>query len=131
MVRIGLLGCGFIGKVHAKAYAQIPDAKVVAVVDRDSGRAKEVAEELGAEVVPVVDDLLSRQDIDMVDVCLPTYLHADHVIAAARAGKHVLCEKPMALSLEQADAMIEATEQAGVAFMVGHTLRFWPEYVAI
>ena len=58
MVRIGLLGCGFIGKVHAKAYAQIPDAKVVAVVDRDSGRAKEVAEELGAEVVPVVDDLL-------------------------------------------------------------------------
>lgn len=131
MVRIGLLGCGFIGKVHAKAYAQIPDAKVVAVVDRDSGRAKEVAEEPGAEVVPVVDDLLSRQDIDMVDVCLPTYLHADHVIAAARAGKHVLCEKPMALSLEQADAMIEATEQAGVAFMVGHTLRFWPEYVAI
>ena len=67
----------------------------------------------------------------MVDVCLPTYLHAEHVIAAARAGKHVLCEKPMALSLEQADAMIEATEQAGVAFMVGHTLRFWPEYVAI
>lgn len=131
MAQIGLIGCGFIGKVHAKAYAQIPDAKVVAVVDRDPARAGEVARELGAEVVSSFDDLVCRRDIDVVDVCLPTHLHADHVISAARAGKHVFCEKPMALSLAQADAMIEATDQAGVAFMVGHTLRFWPEYVAI
>ncbi|MCR4402970.1 MAG: Gfo/Idh/MocA family oxidoreductase [Firmicutes bacterium] len=131
MVRIGILGCGFIGKVHAKAFAHIPNAKVVAVADHDSGRAREVADGLGAEVVATADDVLHRQDIDMVDVCLPTYLHARHVIAAARAGKHVLCEKPMAMNLEEADAMIEAAERADVAFMVGHTLRFWPEYVTI
>ena len=80
---------------------------------------------------PPIDSLIGDPAVDAVDVCLPTFLHEQSVVKAARAGKHVLCEKPVALSLEQVDRMIEAVETAGVAAMVGQVIRFWPEYMRI
>lgn len=126
-----MLGAGFIGKVHAQAYARIPRAKVVAIADLNVDKAKELAGELGAEVSADCDALIARQDVDVMDICLPTYLHAYYTNEAAKARKHVFCEKPMALTLTEADSMINACEEADVSLMIGHVLRFWPEYVAI
>ncbi|HHY98599.1 MAG TPA: Gfo/Idh/MocA family oxidoreductase [Firmicutes bacterium] len=131
MVKIGMLGAGFIGKVHAQAYANIPQAKVVAVCDLNADEAKKLAENFGADVSTDCSEVIGRSDVDIIDVCLPTYLHARYAVEAARAGKHVFCEKPMAFTLAEADSMIEAAEKAGISMMIGQVLRFWPEYVAI
>lgn len=130
-VNVGLLGAGFMGSTHAAAYAQIDGARLVAVADANQALADDLAGKHGVKAYYEIDSLLAAPDIDMVDVCLPTFLHERCVVGAARNGKHVLCEKPVALSLEQVDNMIAAVEKAGVMAMVGQAIRFWPQYVAI
>lgn len=131
MIRIGLLGAGTIAKTHAQAYATITRSKVVAVADLDIKQASELAASLDAEVAVDCTEIINRKDIDAVDICLPTFIHARYTVEAAQMGKHVLCEKPIATTLADADAMIEATERAGVILMVAQVLRFWPQYVAL
>lgn len=131
-LRVGLIGCGNIGaRGHAPAYAQVAEAELVAVCDVNIGRARQVAEATGAEVYVDYHDLLAREDIDAVDICLPTSLHASVAVEALRHGKHVLCEKPMAVTLEEADAMIAAAREAGRVLMVGHVRRFDPRFVQV
>ncbi|NPV53595.1 MAG: Gfo/Idh/MocA family oxidoreductase [Firmicutes bacterium] len=130
-LRVGLLGAGFIAGVHVDAYAKLQGATVTAVADVNTEAASALAGKCGgANVYSNPDDLIADESIDVVDVCLPTFLHEKYVVAAARAGKHILCEKPIALNLEQAERMVEATGKAGVMFMVAHVVRFWPEYLA-
>lgn len=129
MLRVGLIGAGGIAGVHALSYENIKDVKIVAVADIIPEKAEYLAKKFGADVLDHGDKIIAREDIDVVDVCLPTYLHHEYVLKAARAGKHVLCEKPMALTVEQGIEMIKETEKAGVKFMTGHVLRFFPEYV--
>ena len=128
MLKVAVVGAGFMGTMHRNVYAQLKDVQVVAVVDGEEEKARKIAS--GAKVYTCMDDMLDKEKPDLVDICLPTYLHAEHVVKAAEAGAHVLCEKPMAMNLEEADRMIEAAERAGVFFMVAHCIRFWPEYVA-
>jgi predicted dehydrogenase len=129
MVRVVLLGCGFMGRMHANVYGLLPDAELVAVVDRDPEKAAAFGNEYG---VPSFTDYRSCPvEHDVVDVCLPTHLHARATIEAAQGGKHVFCEKPMALTLPEADSMIEACSQAGVQLLIGHCIRFWPEYACL
>ena len=131
-IRVGLIGCGNIGTGgHLPAYAHIPEAELVAVCDTVEERARKAARL--SEAVSYTDyrRLLEREDINMVDICLPTYLHAQVAIAAMEAGKHVLCEKPMAHSLEAADAMIEAAQTNGVKLMIGQVRRFDHRYTSI
>ncbi|WP_055669294.1 Gfo/Idh/MocA family protein [Desnuesiella massiliensis] len=127
MLRVGIIGCGGIAGMHAFCYQHMPEAKVVAVADIIPERADNMAKIFGAEALYHGDELLKREDIDVVDICLPTYLHCEYVLKVAAAKKHVLCEKPMALNLEEGRKMIEATKEAGVKFMVAHVLRFFPE----
>jgi predicted dehydrogenase len=131
MIKVGILGAGTMGGMHADCYAQIPDAELTAIADRRTEVAEKIAEPIGAEVYEDADELIRRADVDMVDVCMPTPLHKEFVVKAAEAGKHVFCEKPLALSIEDGEAMIEACRKAGVKFMVGHVLRYFHEYVAI
>jgi len=132
MVRVGLIGCGNIGAGgHLPAYAHIPEAELVAVCDIVTERANRAAQVSGAAPYTDYRQLLEREDIEMVDICLPTYLHAEAAIAAMEAGKHVLCEKPMAHALEAANAMIEAARRADVKLMIGHVRRFDHRYVSI
>jgi UDP-N-acetylglucosamine 3-dehydrogenase len=131
-VRVGLIGCGNIGASgHLPAYTRIPEAELVAVCDTVEKAALAAAESSGA--IPTTDhhQLLQRADIEMVDICVPTYLHAELAVAAMQAGKHVLCEKPMAHSLEAADSMIEAARQSRVKLMIGHVRRFDHRYTSI
>ena len=126
-LRVAILGAGFAGTFHAQAWAQCAGAQLAAVVDSELARAREVAERFGGEPAGSLERALAA-DVDIVDVCLPTALHEQPTLAALAAGKHVLCEKPMALDLASADRMLDAAQEAGATLMVAHVLRFWPEY---
>ncbi|MEN6546298.1 MAG: Gfo/Idh/MocA family oxidoreductase [Armatimonadia bacterium] len=125
-IRLGLIGCGGIAQSHLKAIAQLPEFELVAVCDVDITRAQVAAREYG--VPQAFDDCHDtlKAGVDAVDICLPHHLHRMAATAAAEAGVHVLCEKPMATSLEDADAMIAAAEAAGTVLMIGQVLRFRP-----
>jgi UDP-N-acetylglucosamine 3-dehydrogenase len=127
-VTIGLVGTGDVGQTHAQACADSAEVQLAIAAGRDRSRADELAQRFGARLFDSYEAMLADREIAAVDLCIPNHLHADYTVRAARAGKHVLCEKPMALSLCEADAMIRACEKAGVALMIAHPLRFWPEY---
>jgi UDP-N-acetylglucosamine 3-dehydrogenase len=132
MLKVGILGAGFMGSTHARAFAAAgPGVRVVGISSRSFDKAAGLAAELGAE--PFTDALALARDprLDAVSVTLPANLHLAYAVAALKAGKHVLVEKPMGLSVGECDAMIEAAERSGRLLMVAHVLRFWPEYVAL
>jgi predicted dehydrogenase len=127
-VRLALLGCGGIATAHLSAYAALPElGRVVVACDSDPENARRRAEETGAAACFDVEEALSRDDVEAVDLCLPHDLHAPVTLAAAAAGKHVLVEKPIARNLEEADRMIAACAAAGVHLMVAHCQRFSAE----
>lgn len=129
-VKIGLIGTGFVGDIHAAAYRSVPDAEVVAVASPTPGKAKAFAEDRGIpKAFQDYRDLLANPDIQLIDLCAPNYLHAEITIAAAKAGKHVICEKPLCRTLDEADRMIEACRAAGVLLMYAEELCFAPKYV--
>jgi UDP-N-acetylglucosamine 3-dehydrogenase len=131
-LRVGLIGCGNIGAGgHLPAYAHIAEAELVAVCDVAEELARAAAGRSGATAWTDYRHLLARADVEMVDLCVPTYLHAALAVEAMQAGKHVLCEKPMAHSLEAADSMIEAAQQHGVKLMIGQVRRFDHRYAGI
>ena len=129
-VRVGLVGTGFIGDIHAAAFKMVPDAEVVAVASPAPGKAKAFASERGIpKAFQDYHDLLALKEIDMVTLGVPNHLHSEVAIAAARAGKHVVCEKPLCRTMAEADAMIEACRRAGVLLMYAEELCFAPKYV--
>ncbi|MGC8777923.1 MAG: Gfo/Idh/MocA family protein [Candidatus Caldatribacteriaceae bacterium] len=129
MGRVALLGAGFIASVHMEAWRKIEGATVSAFFETNPEKAQAFREKYGIPHYDSFGSLLKNEDVDMVDVCLPTFLHREYVEMSASAGKHVFCEKPIALNVEDAEAMQESCQRNGVAFMVGHVLRFWGEYV--
>lgn len=131
MVRIGILGAGFMGRTHGQAYARMPGVEVAAVVDGDLERAKRLAGEVGGVAGSDLAGLYKEPAVEVIDVCLPTPLHPQAGLGALQAGKHVIMEKPLALSLAEADTILAAAQRSGKFLMVAHVIRFWPEYVAI
>ena len=127
MIKVGLIGAGGIANTHAGCYLSIPEAKVVAVADIVPERADRIAKMLGAEALYDGDELMARDDVEAVDICVPTYLHCHFAELAARAGKHILCEKPIALNIEQGLRMIEAAKKNRVKLMIAQVLRYFPE----
>ena len=125
-LRVGVVGTGFIGETHVAAWAA--EGIHAVIHDVDAGRAAALADRHGARVAESLDALFGA--VDVVDICTPTHLHAEVAIAAARAGRHVICEKPMARTLADAEAMLAAARDAGVRLFVAHVVRFFPEYVA-
>ena len=131
-VKVGLIGCGNIGVGgHLPAYAHIPETELVAVCDTVEELARAAGGQSGTTAYTDYRRLLERESIDMVDLCVPTYLHAQLAVEAMQVGKHVLCEKPMAHSLEAADTMIEAAQANGVKLMIGQVRRFDHRYASI
>jgi len=126
MIRIGLLGCGRIAKRHSELLGggHIDRAVLAAVCDPVPARADAIALKFGVPAHYAIDDFLARKDIDAVAVLTPSGLHPEHVIACARAGKHVIVEKPMALRLQDADDMIRACDEAGVKLFIVKQNRF-------
>ncbi len=119
-----------MGRVHAAAYAKLPDVSLVGIVDSDREAAEALARVHG--VPATYSDLTTAlHDVacDVVDLCVPTHLHSTYAVAAAERGKHVICEKPIARTLDQARAMLDACRTYGVQLLVGHVVRFFPNFV--
>ena len=141
-MKIGVIGLGFMGGTHLQAMARIPRAELVAVMDQDetrlSGDLSSIQGNLGGPGARMdfskvrryrsIDAILADPEIETIDICLPTFLHASVAIQALQAGKHVLCEKPMALDGSDADAMITEADHARCVLMVAQVLRFFPAY---
>ncbi len=126
---VGVIGVGYMGEKHVSAYEGIERAKVAAICDVDERRAKWVAQKHGVKAAYTdYRDLLARDDVVAVSVCTPDQLHLDPVTAAAEAGKHILLEKPIATTLEDANRIITSARKNHVLLMVGHILRFDPRY---
>jgi predicted dehydrogenase len=118
------VGCGFIAAKHAQALSNMPGCRLVAVYDVDNMAAEKLARSTGVQIYRSYDDLLADPGVDVVNLCTPGSLHAVLGIKAASHGKHVLVEKPMAVTLEDADALIEACDRAGVVLVTAHQNRF-------
>lgn len=131
MLRVGVLGAGFMGATHARAFARLSDVQVVGVSSRSAGKAAALAGEVGARPFSDAMALAVDPQVDAVSITLPTHLHEEYTLAALKAGKPVLLEKPMGLSVAECDAMIAAAGRGGQILMLAHVLRFWPEYVAL
>ncbi len=130
-IGVGVVGCGFVGRgAHVPAFHAIEGAELVAVADPDAKRLGKVAKKYEPKATYTdFADLVQDSKVDAVVVSAPTPLHAKASMAAIEAGKHVLCEMPLAASLEEADQLIDAAEKAGVVLMPSLTFRFTPNYV--
>jgi predicted dehydrogenase len=144
-VNVAIVGLGFMGVTHIKSYQQLPGAKIVAVCDAVRQPVNGVlpgvsgniggadALDLGREVraYQQLDELLKDRDVDLVDLCVPTPLHAPQTIAALQAGKHVICEKPLARNTAVAREIVNAAKSAKTFFMPAMCMRFWPGWAGL
>ena len=142
MINVGIAGLGFMGMIHFLCYQKVKGAKVLALCEQDpvklSGDWRGIKGNFGppgqmmdlAKYTRTSDlkELLADERIDMIDICLPPGAHAEIAIAALKAGKHVFCEKPIALSPTDAKRMVKTARNAGKLLMIGHVLPFFPEY---
>ena len=126
--RVGVIGTGFMGSVHLAAWRGIGITPAAILVRSDGSLPAELPVDRGTSTITDLETFLQR--VDVVDICTPTDTHAALAVAAARAGKPTLCEKPLALSVGASLQVVDAFEQAGVQFQVAHVVRFSPEYVA-
>jgi len=131
MLRLGLIGAGHFAKAHVEALAQLTERiRLTAVARRSTSQSFPEAEALGASMMPV-DELIAADTIDAVTVCAPNHLHRRFAEAALRAGKHVFCEKPLAMTVADADATIAAADASGRVLVVGHVTRHLALYRAV
>lgn len=143
MLKVGLVGIGFMGRGHIQQYKTLEsegcDVKLTAICDVDKQKLKgkivygniDVGKDLdlsGYAKYDSLETMLKEEDLDYVDIALPTYMHAQASVMALKAGKHVLCEKPMALNEDECEKMIEASRASGKKLMIAQCLRFWPMY---
>ena len=128
--KVAVLGAGFIANIHLESYTRfVHDAQVVALYGRTMERAQALAEKYHVPAVyDSIDKLLQECDVDVVDICMPNYLHHSACMKAAEHGRHVICEKPLAMNLEEADEMIRICESKGLKLMYAEELCFAPKY---
>ncbi|MCU0356499.1 MAG: Gfo/Idh/MocA family oxidoreductase [Cyclobacteriaceae bacterium] len=128
--KVALLGSGFIADIHFESYHRfVPEAEVVAVYSRDINKAQAFAKKHNIpQAYSTIEDAITKSGCEVVDICLPNFLHAEATLKAAAAKKHVIIEKPLAVTLEEADAMIKACADAGVKLMYAEELCFAPKY---
>lgn len=127
MFRVGLVGAGFMGSFHAAGWTNTP-ARLVGVYSEPDERLDALVAQYGLRAYDSLDALFDA--VDVIDICTPTFLHHEMVLKAAAAGKHIVCEKPLARTVAQAEEMIAACRAAGVRLMVAHVVRFFPQYAA-
>ena len=141
MIRVGIVGLGFMGKMHFRCYRALEGVEVAAICDTDKARfadtggtagniegAEAPLDFTGIGLYDDFDSMVASADLDALSVTLPTYMHRDYTVRALQAGLHVLCEKPMALTVEDGEEMVAAARRSGKRLQIGHCIRFWPEY---
>ena len=132
MVKVGLIGCGSIARHHVKGWERVQEkglARVSATCDADAGQARVMAEQLGSAKAFDRWEPLFEEDLDAVDICLPHHLHRDAILAASEAGAHVLVEKPLCLTLQEAGEIRNVRKRSGISIMCAHNQIFHPAVV--
>ena len=129
MLRVGLIGCGFMGTMHANCYKALEGVTVTAVADIRPEKAEQLAD--GAQIYGDGKDLIKNADVDIIDICLPTFLHAEYACLAMEKVKYVFVEKPVALTVAESRIMKAKQRKTGAFVQVGQVIRFWDEYVAL
>ncbi|WZL73949.1 Gfo/Idh/MocA family oxidoreductase [Clostridiaceae bacterium 35-E11] len=129
MIKVGIIGAGFIGRVHGEVYKKLDNVELIGVADIGKESGMKFAKDFQCQYYQDALLLIQQQEVDVIDICLPTYLHEQYVILAAMNDKHILCEKPFTLTLDSAQRMLDVVKKSGVKFMVAQVLRFWEEYV--
>ena len=127
-MKVGLIGLGGMGFVHFNCYKKMADVEI-AVADVRVDMAKDKINDASIPVYASLSELLKNEEVDFIDICTPSYLHADLTVEALNAGKHVLCEKPMSISSQESERMIEASKKNGKLLMIAHVVRFMSPYV--
>jgi predicted dehydrogenase len=117
-----------MGRMHAEVYGALPGVELVRICSDDAEHASKLADRVGLPIEPNWKDVVADPSLDVIDICLPTHLHAEVSVAALQADKDVFCEKPMALSVAEGQQMVDAANRSGRKLMIGHCIRFWPEY---
>lgn len=141
MVKIGLTGVGFMGQQHLGIYEAMGNADLVAVCDTIPERVAEKAASIGGNIGDATEvdlsakarytsmsEMIAGEELDLVDICTPTYTHAELTVEALESGAHVVCEKPMALTVAECDRMIDAAQANDRLLFIAQCIRFWPEY---
>ena len=140
-LRVAIAGFGFMGQMHFGAFQKLENIEIAAIFSpsaRREGGPQAVSGNIAGSAnfdwsavhfTDDIEEILRDDSIDILDICLPTPLHGELAVRALGAGKHVLCEKPMARTLRECDAMLEAQRNSGQILAIGHCLRFWPQYV--
>jgi len=129
-IGVGVIGVGTFGENHARLYAQDHRTELVGICDLDESRARALADELSVPfATATADHLIMRDDIQAVSIATPDFAHRDLALAAAKAGKHILCEKPLATTAPEAREIVDAAEKAGVTLMVDYHNRFNPPFL--
>ena len=128
---IGLIGCGGISATWINAVDMTPGCRIAMTYDVDVEASEKKAADIGARPAETLEAMLSSPGIDLVIIVTPTFTHADVVTQAAQAGKHIMCEKPMALNLAECQRMIDACNAGGVRLTIGHSLRFWGAFLKV
>lgn len=131
MLKVGLIGCGFMGTMHANCYKNIDGVEIAALADLRKEKAEELAVGTNATIYIDGKDLIANADVDIIDICLPTYLHAEYAILAMDKVKYLFVEKPVALTKEQGEKMLEKANSTGCNVQIGQVIRFWDEYVKL
>jgi len=141
MIKVAIIGFGFMGRTHLQAWQDLPDVNVVAICDQAFADGKPIADIVGnidttdplnldgIQTFSDCNKMFADLELDAVSIALPTFLHCEYALKAFEAGIHVLCEKPMALNLDQCTQMIDASEKSGKLLQIGQCIRFWPEYM--
>lgn len=128
MVKVALIGCGTMGRVHCGGYAKIDSVQLVAVCDLNEEKMNALNLPPHTHHYQSFDEMMAQEEFDILDVCLPTYMHKEYAVRAMRAKKHVFCEKPIALTNEDAQEMIACAKENNVKFSVGQVVRLFPMY---
>lgn len=130
-LKMGVVGLGFIGDLHARIFNEMPNTKLVAVSDVDEEKLKSAAKNYGCETYKSLEEMLEKADIEAVSICVPDQMHVEPAVTVAKAGKHILCEKPIATTAREGEIIKKACDESGVRLMVAHILRFDPRYVRV
>lgn len=131
MIKVGLIGTGFMGNTHSEVYkilSTMQNVKLVAVADIRAEKAQEIAKGHGAKVYATGEELIADKDIDVVDICVPTFVHAHFAKQAMKSGKNVFIEKPVTLTREEGTELLELQKQTGAKIQVGQCIRLWSSY---
>lgn len=129
MLKVGLIGCGFMGAMHANCYKNIEGAVLTAVADIRPEKAQALAD--GADIYSDGIELIRNADVDVIDICLPTFLHTKYALTAMDKVKYVFIEKPVSLTADEGDELLKKSTECGCSIQIGQVIRFWDEYVEL